>query len=279
MPELAEVETVRRGLAKKITSKTITAVTVLHPRPVRRHSAGIQDFEKTLVGRTFAEPKRRGKFMWFPFADGDALIAHLGMSGQFRVFDDGVEPHSKHTRVVFSLDSGESLEFVDTRMFGGLWLSPGGAERPPEIEHIAADPFSADYSQEELAKQIAGSGRAIKRLLLDQGVVSGIGNIYADESLWRAEEHYLTTGVEMGVTRASRLLDAVKAVLSEAIAAGGTSFDALYVNADGEPGYFERSLDVYGREGQPCHRCGTQIVREPFMGRSSFLCPRCQVRE
>ena len=276
MPELPEVEVVRRGLADIVAGKRIAAVTVLHPRPVRRHPGGPDDFAASLAGRTFAEPRRRGKYLWLPFDDGDALVAHLGMSGQFRV-DAPDAPQQRHSRVL--IDLGEpvrQLRFVDQRMFGGLWVSPGGAGVPPELEGIAPDLFDPDLDRTALAAAITRRASGIKRVLLNQRIVSGIGNIYADEALWRAGVHWATPANALSESEARGVLDAAEATMGAALAEGGTSFDALYVNVNGQSGYFERSLNVYGREGRPCRRCGTPIVREAFTNRSSFRCPGCQ---
>ncbi|WP_347348156.1 bifunctional DNA-formamidopyrimidine glycosylase/DNA-(apurinic or apyrimidinic site) lyase [Nigerium sp.] len=275
MPELPEVESVRLGLADALTGRTIGTVGVLHPRPVRRHAAGPDDFAATLVGRTFTEPRRRGKYLWLPFDDGDAVLAHLGMSGQFRV-DAAGAPLQRHVRVRVGLDDGRELRFVDQRMFGGLSLSRGGAELPSEIAHIGRDLFDPELDEAALVARIAAKRSGIKRVLLDQSVTSGIGNIYADESLWRAGVHFATPADELRPGEIVSVLDAARATMSAALAAGGTSFDALYVHVNGESGYFDRSLNVYGREDEPCPRCGTPIVREHFMNRSSFFCPRCQ---
>ncbi len=278
MPELPEVEVVRSGLAAALPGRTIAAVTVHHPRPVRRHTGGADDFATRLVGRTFTEPRRRGKFLWLPFTDGDALMAHLGMSGQFRLDDPGTPPPPQ-CRVEFTFtDGGPELRFADQRMFGGLWLSPGGAELPVEVAHIARDLFDPLLDTEALVADIRRRRSGIKRVLLNQTVVSGIGNIYADESLWQARVHYETQADRLSRPRVRELLAAAREVMAEALAAGGTSFDALYVNVNGSSGYFGRSLAAYGREDQPCLRCATPIVREAFMNRSSYLCPSCQKR-
>lgn len=278
MPELPEVEVVRRGLVAAVAGRRLSRVTVLHPRPVRRHLGGPEDFASGLVGRTFAEPRRRGKYLWLPFADGDALMAHLGMSGQFRL-DEAEHPLPPQCRVVFAFaDAGPELRFADQRMFGGLWLSPGGAELPVEVAHIARDLFDADLDLDALVADIRRRRSGIKRVLLNQEVVSGIGNIYADEALWRARLHYDTPAAAISRTRVRALLAEARDVMSDALEAGGTSFDALYVNVNGSSGYFERSLAAYGREDLPCLRCGRPIVREPFMNRSSYRCPWCQRR-
>jgi formamidopyrimidine-DNA glycosylase len=276
VPELPEVETVRRGLAPGVTGRTVAAVQVLHPRPVRRHLPGPAHFAAALVGRTFTEPRRRGKYLWLPFADGDALLAHLGMSGQFRL--DGAEaPLVANTRVLVTFaDDGPQLRFVDQRMFGGLSLSPGGAELPPEVAHIGRDPFDPAFDLEGTARRMRAKRTGVKRALLDQTLVSGIGNIYADEALWRARTHYARATANLGQAQARNLLTAAQEVMAHALEQGGTSFDTLYVDVNGSSGYFDRSLAVYGQEGRPCPRCGTPVRREPFMNRSAFRCPRCQ---
>ncbi|WP_026926583.1 bifunctional DNA-formamidopyrimidine glycosylase/DNA-(apurinic or apyrimidinic site) lyase [Granulicoccus phenolivorans] len=276
MPELPEVEVVRRGLVPAVTGRTIAAVEVLHPRPVRRHLLGPEDFARTLIGRTFAEPRRRGKYLWLPLTDGDAILAHLGMSGQFRVDEPGT-PDQRHTRVRFRFtDGGSEVRFVDQRMFGGLSLSPGGAELPTEIAHIARDPFDPEFDPEATGRALRRKHTGVKRALLDQTLIAGVGNIYADESLWLARLHYAKPADTLSRGQALGLLGAAQQVMSEALAVGGTSFDALYVNVNGSSGYFDRSLNAYGREDEPCPRCGTPIRREAFMNRSSFRCPRCQ---
>jgi len=275
VPELPEVETVRAGLAGLITGRTILATRVLHPRPVRRHVAGPNDFEAVLVGRRFLEPRRRGKFLWLPLDDGDAIVAHLGMSGQFRS-DSPDTPLQPNTRVVWDLDDGRQLRFVDQRMFGGVWLSPGGADLPPDVAHIALDPFDEGFDPVAVAHRIVRRHAGIKRLILDQTLVSGIGNIYADESLWRARLHYETPSSDLTVRRVAGLLRQARDVMADSLVQGGTSFDKLYVDVNGESGYHERSLDVYGRAGLPCRRCGHAVVREAFANRSSYLCPYCQ---
>ena len=278
MPELPEVEVVRAGLAAAIPGRRIARVAVHHPRPVRRHVAGADDFIASLLGRTFIEPRRRGKFLWLPFADGDALMAHLGMSGQFRLDDPGSPPPPQCRVEIGFADAGPELRFADQRMFGGLWLSPGGAVAPVELAHIARDLFDPELDILALAADIRRRHSGIKRVLLNQSVVSGIGNIYADEALWRVRLHYDTPADRLSRARVLDLLTAAKTVMTEALAAGGTSFDALYVNVNGSSGYFGRSLSVYGREDLPCLRCGRPIVREPFMNRSSYRCPSCQRR-
>ncbi|MET9316499.1 bifunctional DNA-formamidopyrimidine glycosylase/DNA-(apurinic or apyrimidinic site) lyase [Kribbella sp. NPDC003505] len=276
MPELPEVEVVRRGLAEFTTGRTIESVEVLHPRPVRRHAAGPEDFVSRLKGQVFAEPARRGKYLWLPLTSGDAVLTHLGMSGQFRVQPVGA-PDEPHLRVRFRFaDDGGEVRFVDQRMFGGLSYSEGGAELPAEIAHIARDPFDPLFDPDAAAARIRRRRTGLKRALLDQTAVSGIGNIYADEALWRAKLHYARATETLKPSQAQGILGQAHAVMAEALTVGGTSFDALYVNVNGESGYFERGLNVYGQEGSPCPRDGRPIRREPFMNRSSYRCPKCQ---
>jgi formamidopyrimidine-DNA glycosylase len=276
MPELPEVEVVRRGLVAAITGRRVQRVDVLHPRPVRRHLLGPSDFAIQLVGRRFTEPRRRGKYLWLPFDDGDAVLAHLGMSGQFRLADAGT-PDAPNTRVRFVFDDDlPELRFIDQRMFGGLSLTPGGAVLPAEISHIARDPFDPLFDRAEVVKRLRSKRTGIKRALLDQQLISGIGNIYADEALWRAKLHYARAADTLPAGKAVELLTEAKAVMTDALDEGGTSFDSLYVNINGSSGYFDRALAVYGREDHPCRRCGSPIRREAFMNRSSYRCPRCQ---
>jgi formamidopyrimidine-DNA glycosylase len=278
MPELPEVETVRQGLSRWVTGRRIAEVSVLHPRAVRRHLAGGDDFAAVLAGRTVTDVRRRGKYLWLALDSDDAVVGHLGMSGQMLLLDAATPP-GPHLRVRFTFtDGGPQLRFVDQRTFGGLALSPGGAELPAEIAHIARDPFDPAFDPESFVDGVRRRRTAIKRALLDQTLISGVGNIYADESLWRAKLHGNRPAGGLSRPAARRLLGHVTEVMREALGQGGTSFDALYVNVNGESGYFDRSLAVYGQEGEPCPRCGSAIRREPFMNRSSYSCPRCQPR-
>ena len=243
-----------------------------HARLVRSFVSGPDAFADLLAGRRIAAVRRRGKYLWFAFDDGDALIAHLGMSGQFRVHaaDDELHPH---TRVRFDLGVLE-LRFVDQRMFGGFTIVPEGSDDP--VPHIALDPFDPAFDPEAVARRLVAKRSTVKRALLDQRLVSGVGNIYADETLWRARLHHETPTNALDIVRAAGVLSTARDVMAEALAQGGTSFDSLYVNVNGESGYFDRSLAVYGRENDPCPRCGTPIVRDHFMNRSSHYCPTCQ---
>ena len=278
MPELPEVETVRLGLERHVVGRRIRAADVFHPRAVRRHVAGGEDFAAAVANRTVTAVRRRGKYLWLALDSDDAVLGHLGMSGQLLVLPPDAPP-GPHLRVRFAFaDGGPDLRFVDQRTFGGLAVSLGGAELPPEIGHIARDPFDPSFDPDRVVVALRQRRTGVKRALLDQTLVSGVGNIYADESLWRAGLHGARPTAQLTRPAAARLLGHVTDVMTEALGQGGTSFDALYVNVNGESGWFERSLAVYGREGEPCLRCGAAVRREPFMNRSSYSCPRCQPR-
>ena len=277
MPELPEVEVVRRGLEGHVLGREIESVQVLHPRAIRRHAAGAGDFAAALSGRSFDSARRRGKYLWLP-AGEDALLAHLGMSGQLLIGDPD-RPLSPHVRVRFAFrDGGPDLRFTDQRTFGHLSFAPGGAQLPQAITHIAPDPLEPGFDLAVLTGRLRSRRTGIKRALLDQSLVSGVGNIYADESLWRVRLHWARPADGLRRAEVAGLIAAVRAVFDEALGAGGTSFDSMYVNVNGQSGYFERSLAVYGRAGQPCRRCGAPVRREVFMNRSSFSCPKCQPR-
>ncbi len=278
MPELPEVEVVRAGLERHVTGARIARVDVLHDRPVRRHPGGPAGFAAALVGRQLLAARRRGKYLWVPLDNGDAVLGHLGMSGQLLVQPPDA-PVERHLRVRFALEGaaeGRELRFVDQRMFGGLSVSPGGADLPPEIAHIARDPLDPEFDDDAFVTRLRKRTSGVKRLLLDQGLVSGVGNIYADEALWRSRLHGERPGDRLTRAQGRELLGHARDVMNEALAQGGTSFDALYVNVNGESGYFDRSLHAYGREDEPCDRCGTPIRRAAFMNRSSYYCPACQ---
>lgn len=354
MPELPEVETVRAGLADHSLGRPVRAVRVVDARSLRRHLPGPAHFEAALTGRTLRGAYRRGKYLWLTLSEADgtladeALVVHLGMSGQLLVRDEpGDEPggdsgsdsgsesearaafdeQPRHLRVALELGpvgatsaagatggtvstnragTGQRLLFVDQRIFGGMFLSrlvpdvpaavatnkvapgevaPGEVpERflvPEAVKHIARDPLDEFFDPAAVRRKFLRTSSGIKKVLLDQSVISGVGNIYADEALWRARLHYAKPARTLSAAQTRELLEAVTQVLRESLAAGGTSFDALYVNVLGESGYFERSLNAYGRAGEPCHRCAeagrtTLMVREPFQNRSSYRCPHCQ---
>jgi formamidopyrimidine-DNA glycosylase len=297
VPELPEVETVRRGLQRWMVGRTVQTVEVFGPRTLRRHVPGPADFIARVQGRTVAAACRRGKYLWLPLcspapsalvagpqprstlgAVDSCVLAHLGMSGQFLAVEPGtVDP--AHLRARFSFDDGgPEIRFIDQRTFGGLALEPlDDPDAPPSsVAHIALDPLDAAFDRAAVYAALRRRRTGLKRAVLDQTLVSGIGNIYADEALWHAKLHYARATETLRRADYDRLMDAVDAVLRAAVKAGGTSFDELYVAVNGESGWFERSLEVYGREGEPCSRCGAAIRREAFMNRSSFRCPRCQ---
>jgi formamidopyrimidine-DNA glycosylase len=280
VPELPEVETVRAGLERWAVGRTLTAVETFGDRTLRRYPPGPRDFAARLRGRRIAAACRRGKFLWLPLDDGANLLAHLGMSGQFLAVPPEL-PDQPHLRARFRFtDGAPELRFVDQRTFGGLSLDDGagGTDVPLPFAHIAPDPFEPAFDAAAFAAKLRRRRTGLKRAILDQTLISGVGNIYADEALWRAKLHYARATDTMRRPEIERLLAAVREVLTAAIAAGGTSFDALYVAVNGESGWFDRSLEVYGRDGEPCSRCGSAIVRQHFTNRSSYLCPRCQPR-
>ncbi|MBA3233378.1 MAG: bifunctional DNA-formamidopyrimidine glycosylase/DNA-(apurinic or apyrimidinic site) lyase [Propionibacteriales bacterium] len=277
MPELPEVEVVRRGLECLVVGQTVEGVRVLHPRSVRRHVAGSADFETRVTGQLVVAARRRGKYLWLALDSGDAVLGHLGMSGQLLISPKETVPE-RHLRVAFELSGGRDLRFVDQRMFGGLLLSSDGADLPKEIAHVARDPFDELFDTVAFVAHMRRRRTGIKRALLDQTLVSGIGNIYADEALWASRLHYARPTETLRRAEVERVLSEVRAVMRRSLGQGGTSFDSLYVDVKGESGYFERSLAVYGQGGEPCPRCGALIRRDAFMNRSSYTCPRCQPR-
>ncbi|MFI9364746.1 bifunctional DNA-formamidopyrimidine glycosylase/DNA-(apurinic or apyrimidinic site) lyase [Kitasatospora sp. NPDC053057] len=283
MPELPEVEVVRRGLANWVAGRTVGDVQVLHPRAVRRQPAGPADFTARLTGTTLGTAQRRGKYLWVPLGGsgaGFSLIGHLGMSGQLLVQDPTV-PDETHLRVRLRFtDGGRELRFVDQRTFGGLAVEEaeeGDPEGTPvSIAHIARDPLDPRFDDSAFVAALRAKRTTVKRALLDQTLISGVGNIYADEALWRSGLHYDRPTATVTRPQAALLLANARDVMTAALAVGGTSFDSLYVNVNGESGYFSRDLDAYGREHEPCRRCGTAIRRAAWMNRSSYFCPRCQ---
>lgn len=286
MPELPEVEVVRRGLQAHVAGRTITAVQVRHPRAVRRHVPGAADLTARLLGARITGTDRRGKFLWLTLGaddvgadDHSALVVHLGMSGQMLL---GPLERTEHLRIAVELDDGTALSFVDQRTFGGWQLADlvtvDGSRVPEPVAHIARDPLDPVFDRDGVITVLRRKHSEIKRQLLDQTVASGIGNIYADEALWRAGVNGARIADKLTRRQLGELLDSAAEVMREALGQGGTSFDSLYVNVNGQSGYFDRSLNVYGREGRNCHRCGAVIRRDKFMNRSSFYCPRCQPR-
>lgn len=297
MPELPEVEVVRRGLADWVAGRVVESVEVTDPRSLRTHPGGPRDFVGRLQGQQVRCISRRGKYLWMPLAGStpaahspgsdvspqadEAWCVHLGMSGQVLVCESGREdPRHLRVRVRFA-DTDRELLFVDQRIFGGMSVADLvedglGGRIPEHITHIARDPFDPHFDDTAFARRLRQKRTGLKRALLDQTLISGVGNIYADEALWRSKLHYELPTSRMDPRRARGILADLRDVMSEALAEGGTSFDALYVNVNGQSGYFERGLNAYGRAGKPCRRCGRIMVREEFMNRSSYRCPGCQ---
>lgn len=294
MPELPEVEVVRAGLAPAVVGARVGAVDVLDERALTRHPLGAGDFVGWLEGRSFTAAARRGKFLWLTLdGDADAMVAHLGMSGQMLLREPGAAAE-RHERIRLHVEHPQhgrlAVVFADQRTFGSLALNalvatpdaaPGGLGTllplvPTQVAHIARDALDPAFDESRFIASVRRRASAIKRILLDQTLASGIGNIYADESLWAARIHPETEGLALSPQALRRLMAEVRLVLEKALAEGGTSFDAQYVNVNGQAGYFAHSLNAYGREGQPCPRCGGPIRRAAFMNRSSHYCPRCQ---
>ena len=286
MPELPEVEVVRRGIAPAVTNASVIGVEVFDERSLARHDGSAADFESALGGATVGSPRRRGKFLWIPVRlrgvdHDDALVVHLGMSGQVLLREVGAAP-DRHLRIRLVVEANGSeyeVRFCDQRIFGGMAIRGVDAHGiPDQVQHIALDPVDADFDAEAVVQRMRRRKQGVKAALLDQQLISGIGNIYADEALWRARLHGMTPAGRISEARLRELMGHVRDVLEKALAEGGTSFDALYVDVNGEAGYFAHSLNAYGQEGKPCPRCGTPIIREPWANRSSHRCPKCQRR-
>jgi len=292
MPELPEVEVVRAGLEPVFIGARIDAVEVFDTRSLKRHDARRGDFVGLLSGSTVISAERRGKFMWFPLDTGDALVTHLGMSGQVLLRAADAEP-DRHLRIQLHVTHPThgplAINFVDQRIFGSMAVDelvqqqvgvPGAALRtvPSQAAHIALDPLDPDFDDDAFVRALRKKSTGVKRALLDQNLISGIGNIYADEALWAARLHGEKPGEAISAAKARELLAEVRSVLTKALAEGGTSFDAQYVNVNGASGYFSHSLNAYGQQGKPCARCGAEIRRVTFMNRGSHFCPRCQRR-
>ena len=283
MPELPEVEVVRAGLEPVVTGATITSVSIFDERSLRRHDGPSEDFVQRLTGRVMEAPRRRGKFLWIPLGEREALVTHLGMSGQVLLREPGGE--DRLTRIRLELEhptlGPKRLNFVDQRIFGSMAIDElvdAGFDEtvPTQVAHIARDPLDVHFDERAFFAKLSKRNTGIKRAMLDQGLISGIGNIYADESLWAARIHYEYPTALLSLPRKKLLLAEVRAVLYRALAEGGTSFDEQYKNVNGTSGYFEHSLVAYGQQGKPCPRCGRPLVREQFMNRGSHFCAYCQ---
>ena len=272
MPELPEVETVRRGLITHAVGRAIIGATQLHPRALNPKS--VSDLH-AIEGAKILDVRRRGKFLWFVLDRPIVLAAHLGMSGQFLVNPTDL----RHTRAKLKLKKRTKtteLHFNDQRTFGWVSVEEVLDGLPTSVQSIAPDMFDANYDQNAVIENIKRRKVSIKSAILNQNIVSGVGNIYADESLWLAKVHPEKSANLMKRADIARVLDSAKEVMAKAIEVGGTSFDELYINVNGESGYFDISLNAYGQEDEPCPRCGTLIRRIKFGNRSSHLCPKCQ---
>ncbi|MFI5504083.1 formamidopyrimidine-DNA glycosylase [Corynebacterium kutscheri] len=280
MPELPEVEVVRRGLTEHLVHRRIEEVTVHHPRAVRSIIGGEAELQARLVGRKISAMDRRGKFLWAVLDDDTCLLVHLGMSGQMLIKQPDSKDARTHLRIQAQLSDGNQLWFVDQRTFGYWWIGELSDTLdgvvPENITHIARDLMDPQLNIRRLAIQLKNRRTTIKSLLLNQEIVAGIGNIYADEMLWAAQVHPRNKANQLSLKRIEELLVAGRLVMAKALEQGGTSFDALYVDVNGNSGYFDLSLKAYGQTDKPCSRCGGLIIREKFHNRSSHLCPRCQ---
>ena len=298
MPELPEVETVRAGLANHVIGATVKDIEVLDQRSLKRNFSGAKGFVEELRNKKLEGVVRRGKFLWLPISSSRALVCHLGMSGQVLVRSDGYE-EDKLNRITLRLEkpNGEEIEmrFVDQRLFGGMQIddlvltkdhAPAGffpegspdSQIPISVAHIARDLLDPNFDRQSVVSKMRRKNSGIKRVLLDQNLLSGIGNIYADESLWRSKIHYDKPASSIATRKLVELIDQASEVLREAVERGGTSFDQQYKNVNGESGYFSQELNAYSRAGLPCARCGTSIKREAWANRSSYFCPKCQRR-
>lgn len=281
MPELPEVEVVRAGLEPALVGSLIDSVTVFDARSLKRHDARRGDFVGLLAGRQVLSAERRGKFMWFPLDSGDALVTHLGMSGQvlLRSLDAPVDRHLRIQLLVSHPTQGQlNVNFVDQRIFGSMAIDELVDGVPSQALHIALDPLDPAFDDEAFVMKLRKRHTGVKRALLDQNLISGVGNIYADEALWAAKLHFDKPADSITKLKARELLEEVRQVMRKALAEGGTSFDAQYVNVNGASGYFAHSLNAYGQQGKLCVRCGAEIRRVSFMNRGSHFCPRCQRR-
>jgi formamidopyrimidine-DNA glycosylase len=277
VPELPEVETVRRGLQHLVTGYKITQAQQLHPRALKSES--IAPLE-SLQGAKITGTNRRGKFMWLTLNRPYVLVAHLGMSGQFLIHQKD-RPKATHVRAQFTLSKPlrtQELVFNDQRTFGWLSVEETTNNIPASAQHIAPDPFDPLFDKDLTINNYRKRNIKIKTALLNQEIMSGVGNIYADETLWRAKIHPEISTADLSSKKISTIIDYATEVMQEAINQGGTSFDDLYINVNGESGFFEQSLAAYGQEDEPCPRCGTPIRRITFGQRSSHYCPRCQRR-
>ena len=283
MPELPEVEVVRKGLAKHIKNRKIIKAKVRNNRALRNFEFSTKTFEKTVTGFTINSVERRGKFLWMTLKNSSqAISAHLGMSGQMLMVKQD-EKASTHARGTFDFaDNKRSLHFIDQRTFGWINLEELVKAKddrlvPQSVLHISPDLFEETFDMDKTITNIKRRKTGIKQALLNQEIVAGIGNIYADEALWLAKTHWANVCEDLSEKKIKEILISAKEVMAKALEKGGTSFDDLYIDVNGESGYFENELNAYGREGERCYRCDLEMVREAFSNnRSSTICPNCQ---
>jgi formamidopyrimidine-DNA glycosylase len=279
VPELPEVETIKRDLDREILGKRVKSVEVSGMRSIRRHP-NKKHFIAKLEGRKITGVERRGKYLLLRLDSGDVLVAHLGMSGQLLRAKGGKEPVDKHTHVVITFTQGGQLRFIDPRTFGELFVTtPDELEaQVPELAHLGFDPVDDMMSWTRFGELLTVRKAKLKTLLMDQRFVAGIGNIYSDEILFAAGLRYDRSSESLSSQEVRRLYRAMVETLQEAIKHRGSSLaDQQYRDLFGEPGEFQTLHKVYDREGQACRRCRSTIVRVKVNGRSSFLCPQCQV--
>ena len=279
MPELPEVETIRRGLEREVVGKRIKAVDVTGTRSVRRHKTK-KEFIAKLEGAKVKSAKRRGKYLVLPLDTGDVLVAHLRMSGQLRRAQPK-EPLDKHTHVVITFTQGGQLRFVDPRTFGELFVTTPDALTAdvPELGELGFDPVDEPVAVTDFARRLlARPDVKLKPLLMDQTFIAGIGNIYSDEILWAAGLRWDRTPRSLSNMEIRRLFRAIVEVLHDAIKhRGSTLSDQQYVDVAGRPGDFQTLHEVYDRAGQPCRRCRATITKDKVASRTTFFCASCQV--
>ncbi|MBH8603906.1 MULTISPECIES: DNA-formamidopyrimidine glycosylase [unclassified Thermoactinomyces] len=273
MPELPEVETVRRTLNKLVVGKTICDVTVHLPRLIRE-PADVELFRKELVGTTITEIGRRGKFLKIVCPPW-VLVSHLRMEGKYRLARQN-EPYEKHTHVIFHFTDGTELRYRDVRQFGTMHLFPAGEEEQHlPLKKLGPEPLSDQFTLEWFQAALTRRMTKIKAVLLNQEFLVGLGNIYVDESLFSAGIHPERPASSLSAAEVERLYHSIKKTLSEAIKSGGSSVRS-YVNGEGEMGMFQLQIQVYGRKNEPCLRCGNAIERIVVAGRGTHFCPECQ---
>ena len=269
MPELPEVETSRRGIAPWVEDHRVEEVTI---RERRLRWPIPESFETSFTGEVIRSLRRRAKYLLFNTDNGTAIL-HFGMSGSVRIIDPD-EPAGKHDHVDIRLSNGKALRYRDPRRFGSLLWTDDAAQHPL-LRDLGPEPLEATFNGLSLWQKAKGRSVSIKQFIMNANIVVGVGNIYASEALFIAGIHPKRKAGRVAKARMLQLADAIRAVLNQAIAAGGTTLRDFH-GSDGEPGYFQRQLDVYGRDGDPCRRCGNEISNVVLSQRSTFYCKHCQ---